>query len=425
MSSLPNIRRHLTLVLSTLLHMFTHAYGTMLVPLYLLIREDMHLRGVKAAALIVTTYGVTYCALSYKAGVLADRHDRRTLLGIGLLGNAVAILLMGFTHQYALVLALAVAAGVFGTLFHPAANALLPAHYPRSPGMAIGLLGIGSGLGFYLGPKYSGWRAETARWQLWHLSQWQKPLVELGTAGVVCAVLYLLLANEVEKRDGERPETHPPLGRTLRRRVFLISATLGCRDFAGVSSVSLIGIYLQKAHGKSVEQTGAILGSMMLISIVMNPLAVWASAGARRLPTMMALLALGGVVLATVPFVPVAPLLMVLTLFQTLHLGCYAVSDAAILERVPGNLRGRVVGVFLTLAGTAAACGPWVMGYWTDLLGDRASQPMAYVPIFAICGGMMGVAMVSAPIIARLGAVQGHPIEPISETMPATMEPVG
>ena len=61
--------------------------------------------------------------------------------------------------------ALGVAAGLFGTLFHPAANALVCAHYPRHPGLAIGLLGVGSGLGFFAGPQYAGWRAESAAWQ--------------------------------------------------------------------------------------------------------------------------------------------------------------------------------------------------------------------------------------------------------------------
>ena len=419
-----HFRAHVTLALSTVLHLFTHAYGTMLVPLYLLIRSDLHLSGVKSVAFIVTVYGCTYSAMSFQAGVLADRHDRRMLLGIGLLGNAMAITAMGFTQQYWLLLVFGFIAGVFGTLFHPTANALVPAHYPKSPGMAIGLLGIGSGMGFYVGPKYAGWRAETAHWQLWHLAQWQKPLVELGVVGIICAVLFLLFATEVRSTENNPSQVHPPLGKALRRRVLWIGATLGCRDFAGVSSISLIGIYLQKAHGMSVQKTGSILGSMMLISIVMSPVAVWISPGRRRLPLMILFLAAGGALLATVPFVAASGVLIVLTLFQTCHLGSYAVSDAAMLERVPGNLRGRVVGVFLCLAGTAAACGPWVMGYFTDLLGPRGTDPHAYVPIFTICGAIMATATISAPIIARLGPVQGVEINPLDEMMPATASPM-
>jgi MFS family permease len=175
----------------------------------------------------------------------------------------------------------------------------------------------------------------------------------------------------------------------------------------------------------SVKQTGAILGSMMLITIFVNPLAVYLSPRGRRLPAMALLLLVGGMTFALVPFVPARYALVVLTVFQTFHLGSYAVSDAAMLERVPANLRGRVVGLFLIVAGTLSACGPWVMGFWTDLLGARAGEPIAYVPVFAVTGACMCAATVSAPIIARLGSVQGAPIEAFSETMPGTVEPVG
>src|SRR4051812_41134961 len=116
-------RRRLTLALCTILHGFTHAYGAMLVPLYLLMVTDLHLGGVKAAAMVVTVYGLVYNLGSYGAGVLADRYDRRVLLGVGLLGNAAAILAMGLSRRYEVVLGMGVVAGLAGTLFHPAANA--------------------------------------------------------------------------------------------------------------------------------------------------------------------------------------------------------------------------------------------------------------------------------------------------------------
>src|SRR5215204_2445647 len=143
----PTLRSHVTLALCTVLHAFTHAYGTILVPLYLLIVADLKLGGVKAASLVVTVYGLVYCLVSYGAGVFADRSDRRFLLGVGLLGNAAAITLMGVTRRYEALLALGVVAGLFGALFLPGADALVSAHYPRNPGMAIGLLSVGSGFG--------------------------------------------------------------------------------------------------------------------------------------------------------------------------------------------------------------------------------------------------------------------------------------
>src|SRR5688500_13051399 len=188
----PSLRSHVTLALCTVLHAFTHAYGTILLPLYLLMESDLKLRGVWQASLVVTVYGLVYCATSYLAGILADRSDRKFLLGVGLVGNAVAIALVGVVRQYELVVALAVLAGLFGALFHPCANALVSAHYPKSPGLAIGFLGIGAGVGFFVGPQYAGWRAQAA--------DWQRPLLEMGAVGLVAGIAFLFVAKEAEAR---------------------------------------------------------------------------------------------------------------------------------------------------------------------------------------------------------------------------------
>jgi len=426
----PTVRSHVTLVLCTILHGFTHAYGTMLVPLYLLIAHDLRLPGVKFATFVVTLYGVVYCLGSYLAGVLADRFDRKVLLGVGLIGNALAVVGMGLTRQYEMLMLLAVLAGVFGTLFHPAANALVPAHYPKNPGMAIGMLGIGSGLGFFAGPQFAGWRAESATWQVGVVADWQRPLVEAGLVGIVFGVLFLLVAREARPRHltsasptGPARPHRVPLGRALRTRTIALACVLGCRDFAGVATITLTSIYLQKAHGLSVKQTGFILGMMMLLSMFVNPIAVYLTPGRRRLPALSIVLILSSVVIASTPWVRLELVLPVLALFQTFQLSSYAISDAAMLERVAPALRGRVVGLFLTIAGTGASLSPWVMGSWTDRLGDAARAPSAYALPFAVLGLLMIVAACSPPIIGAMGRAH-EPTRPSSEIMPETVGPL-
>ena len=413
----------MTLALCTILHLFTHAYGFMLVPLYLLMAADLHLGGVKYAALIVTVYGITYMGCSYVAGMLADRLNRKNLLGWGLVLNALAIAGIGLTRQYEGLLVLAVAAGLAGTLFHPAANALIPAHFPKSPGMAIGLLGIGSGLGFFLGPQYAGWRAIHATWHFASVAGWQKPCIELGAIGVIFGLLFLMIAREAPGSHAARPAPKP-LGRSLRWTTIGIALTLGARDFSGVASISLVSIYLQKAQHMNAAVAGLIVGLMMLIGVVANPLAVWVSPGRLRLPMLAGVMMLAGVVISLIPFVWPLWLLPVLCAYQACQLGCYAMSDAAMLERVPAALRGRVVGLFLMIAGTAAATSPWIMGFWTDSFGAKASQPLAYVGPFVLLGATMWFAVLAMPLIAKLGDAQHGAIDPMEEILPRTMEPV-
>ena len=57
-------------------------------------------------------------------------------------------------------------------------------------------------------------------------------------------------------------------------------------------------------------------------------------------------------------------------------------SDASMLERVAPQLRGRFVGVFLTIAGTFGAIGPFVIAAWTDLLPNNGTHPHSYAPLY-------------------------------------------
>ena len=420
-----SLRRHLTLLLATLLHAFTHIYGSLLVPLYLLMVADLNLPGVGRASLIMTIYGLVYCLGSYAAGVLADRLNRKALLGIGLLGNALAIGLMGLTHRYEMLVALGVLAGVFGALFHPAGAALAPAHYPKHPGLAIGILGAGSGLGFFIGPQFAGWRAQTATWNAGSaIANWQVPCIEMGLIGLLFGILFLVIASEVPHSLSASSRGHVPLGPSMRRRMALIAAILGGRDLAGVALLTLASIYFQKALGMTVMHAGLILGVMMLIGVLANPLAVYLTPGKLRLPGLVLILVVGGLVEVAVPHVTRGWVLPLLVVFEAMQLGCYAVSDAAILERVPAAVRGRIMGLFLTVAGTLASTGPWIMGHWTDQMAHPEDTTSYYWP-FALLGALMALSSLSVPLIVRLGPAHAGVVRPLEQIDPATLEAVG
>jgi MFS family permease len=412
----------LTLIGCTACHAFTHAYACMLVPLYLLMVVDLHLPGVRAASLVVAIYGITYCLGSYAAGVLADLVNRKSLLGYGLALNALVAIGIGLTRRYDLLLILSVVGGLTGSLFHPAAGALVPAHYPKNPGMAIGLLGIGSGIGFFVGPQYAGWRAETARWHWGNIANWQRPCIEMGLAGLVVAALFLLLAREAvadEPASARRKSMEP----RLRWNVMAIASVLGLRDFVGVALLSLASVYLQKAMHEDTQRAGLVLGAMTALSIVVNPILVWLSMGRLRLRSLATSVIGAGCVITLIPLCSGNHVFAILCAAQTLQMGSYAISDAAILERVPAQLRGRVYGLFLFIAGTMANTAPWLMGWWTDRFGAAGTIQRTYLAPFVTLGAMVALASLAVPLIARLGAAKEPAINPLSEVAPSMMEP--
>jgi MFS family permease len=283
--------------------------------------------------------------------------------------------------------------------------------------MAIGILGIGSGLGFFFGPQIAGWRAATASWQLWHVAQWQKPCIEMAIAGFAVGIVFLFLGTDASSAPMRHQRAR--IDRALSGGVIRMASVLMFRDFAGVAGLSLAAIYVRNVFHLNVSEAGLFVGIMMLPSVLFNPLAVYLTPKRRRLPGLTTILILGGLIAATTPLWPLRGAVIILCLFQTMQLASYAVSDAATLERIAPEFRGRVVGLFLLFAGTFGALGPWVMGAWTDRLKDAHEQSNYFGP-FILIGASMLIASAAPPLIARLGPVLS-PMKPMEEISPETM----
>src|SRR5258708_391786 len=147
------------------LHAFTHIYHVALAPLFLLIQQDLNLSSVGKSTLLVTIMMAAYFVPSYPMGMLADRVSRKKLLGWGLAINGLGFFGLSFAPNYSTAVACMLVAGFGGSFFHPAATAMVARLFPVGTGRALGLLGIGASAGVFLGPIYTGWRAEMAGWR--------------------------------------------------------------------------------------------------------------------------------------------------------------------------------------------------------------------------------------------------------------------
>ena len=91
--------RNRTLWLTGLLHAFTHVYQVALMPLYLLIQRDFKFASVGQATLLLTVMMAACFGPSYPIGVLADKLDRKKLLGFGLALNGLGFGSVGEVRQ--------------------------------------------------------------------------------------------------------------------------------------------------------------------------------------------------------------------------------------------------------------------------------------------------------------------------------------
>lgn len=403
-----------TLWLSGVLHGFTHLYQMALVPLYLLIQADFHLKSEGQATLLVTIMGIAYFLPSYPLGVLADRVSRRKLLAIGLAINGAGFAGLSFAPNYACAIACVILAGFGGSFYHPAATALVARLYPVGTGKALGLVAIGASAGFFISPIYSGWRAEMSH-------SWRAPVLELGLLGIVFAGIFYWLAHE-ERLPAQATEQKILSGKifptgTLWLFFILASLFFSLRDFGGSGMASLGSLFLQQAHGFNPRTAGFILSGIFIASAVSNPLFGRLSDGG-RIRWAIFLLTTATVIVATFPHIPKAWLFPALMTYGFFFLASYPVTEAALMESVPDAVRGRVFGIFITIAGLFGNFGHWAVGAAVQRLGADTAAINAYYPIYACLAAMVLFSMLGLPClhaIRKREGLEAHSTEILAE----------
>ncbi len=385
-----------TVWLCAALHAFTHVFWVALTPLYLPMQKDLELPNVSYCTFLVTVMMVAYFVPSYPVGVLADRVSRKRLLGVGLLLNSLAFVGLGLAPNFGLALVCAILAGLGGSFYHPASASLVAGLFPATTGRALGVVGIGASVGFFAGPLYAGWRAEAAGWRA--------PIIELGVAGVLMAIVFFWLAKE-PKRSGRRSKdtgVSDGLGGGILAMVLLVGLFLSLRDFAGSAIGSGGALFLQQAHGFSLPATGFALSMIFLISAISNPL--FGHLADRRLGLWLVIALLGAsVVVASLPHLSPGWLVPAFMAYGFFFMGSFPMTEMAVVTSVPDELRGRVMGVFITVGGLIGNLGHWWAGYEVASLGPAADSASGYIGFFDINAIMIVGALAALPWLIRLG----------------------
>ena len=160
--------------------------------------------------------------------------------------------------------------------------------------------------------------------------------------------------------------------------LFLAAAVaFALRDFAGHSMGSLGSLFLQKAHGFSVQEAGAALSVIFLMGVISNPLFGHLSDRNRTRWTAGVMVA-SALVIAAFPHLPRGGLTVALAVYGFFFMGCYPMVEAALMESVPDAVRGRVFGLFITVGGILGNVAHWFAGRWVEHLGAAASEPARY-----------------------------------------------
>lgn len=310
-----------------------------------------------------------YSVLSYPAGWLADRYNRKNLMAVGIASWSLLTMLCGVVNQYWHLFAMRMGVGIGEATLQPAATSSLADYFPpdRLP-LAVGIVAsapfIGQGLANIAGGPLIDYLEATPNFVLpivGEVFSWQMVFIVVGAPGLLVALAMWGL-REPARRGKSTREVGVPLkdvwAFVKQRRGFfvLIFAAYLCLATQGWSLFSWIVEYYVRNHEWSRTQIGLAYGSIAMTVGIIGSIGggAWAGSLIRRskpdatLRVVMygtfALLPLGfAVTIVPDPWVAIA--LLVPTTF------CMAMPPGLIMATLqsiaPNELRGQMVAFYL------------------------------------------------------------------------------
>jgi MFS family permease len=344
-------------------------------------------------------------------GILADRVNRKQLLCWGLGINALGFIGLALAPSYGWAIAAVLLAGLGGSFFHPAATAMVARLFPVGTGKALGFLGIGASVGFFVGPLYTGWRANMLESTLGP-SAWRQPVLELGILGLAAtAVFFWFAENEHTVNEivgsGEgflRERDQNKLFPTPSLWFFFVLAAMffSLRDFVGNSMGSLGSLFLQNARGYDPGHTGLALSGLFLASAISNPIFGSLSDRGRKRWAAFVLTA-AAILVAALPHIPAALTIPLFFLYGFFFLSSYPMIEAALMESVPDRVRGRIFGVWITIGGLIGNLAHWLVGARVKALGASAQAISGYYVLYGALAVILLCSLGGLPCLEAIG----------------------
>jgi len=308
--------------------------------------------------------------------MLVDTVGRKGLLmAVSLFWVGFPYLLIGFTHNYPMLLACVALVGFGNSLWHPTAIPTLGSRYPDRKGLVLSLHGMGGNVGDAIAPVVIGAALAVFSW---------RQVVVLNVApGLIVALLMFALLGTIRlgatKPHGESQSLAQyvqGLRELLRNRALvLLSVGSSFRTMTQSALLTFLPLYLAHEMSYTPAVIGACLFALQAAGFAAAPVAGHMSDRMGRKHIMMASLAMTAFVLIGMAFAGRSPVFI--ALIAVLGFFLYAtrpVLQAWLLEMTPKNMGGSSIGVLFGAQAVGAALGPWIAG----MIADRQGLPATF-----------------------------------------------
>ena len=358
--------------LVTIGHALTHWYPATFYLLLPLIGAELGLSYAQIGSIL--TVQATAGALSnIPGGILVDSVSRKGLLmAISLFWVGAPYLLMGFSHQYWMLLCCAALVGIGNNLWHPTAIPLLARLFPDRRGLVVSIHGMGGNVGDAVAPL-------VVSLMLYAIS-WRNVMVLNVLPGIVmsCIILMSLGRTQGQAASGKAQAAPPSLAKRLsdfrtlmsNRTLVMLSVSGAFRSMTQSTLLAFLPIYLLREMELSKGIVGGVLFAMQVAGFAAAPIAGHLSDKMGRRRIIMSSMATSGLILLSMGFAGQTPAFVFLVAFLGFFLfAIRSVMQAWLLDATPPSMGGTSIGVLFGTQALGVAMGPFVGGQLADHFG--------------------------------------------------------
>ena len=409
------------------MHGIVHTLSAFLSPLNAEVARYFRLESIAGVTSFKTSYLLMYALSNLVFGALTNRISARFVLGIGIIINGAAVMAFRLVPPdgIALMYLLWILAAVGGGVYHPVANVFITRLYPQRKGWALGVTGMGSGIGFAFGPFFTGFLSSFL------LLSWRDISLVFGGLAAAGGLMTLLVIRDIPDESPLRKENIPAAkqgtqghnapgykaeGQNASRKFWGLSGGLlvflafiiiiaGSRDLGMWTVLDISDFFVSGIHGAPAK-TAWILFFMYLPGIFVQPLVGGLSdrLGRRKLSA-IALMGYG-FSLALVAIIPGGLLILPYAMMGITQSSSTPLIEGIVADYTTPRTRGLVFGIFITSITGIAALGPLGGGLFLDAFGKT---PRSFSALFACMGALVflgGIAMVFSGKLSRALGLQ-------------------
>ncbi len=378
-----DLRIWLGLISLTLMHGANHALMIVLflAPFFPQMRLDLGIENPGHMQLMSTLNLMVYALSSLPIGLIGDRYPKTRILSITMALNGLAIIGLGFTEKYWLLMLFAIAGGFMGGGFHPISQALVTELMPDKKGVGLGVMGIGSSLGYIIAPLLANGTAD-----IFNKYPWQNASIIIGGIGIIVAFIFTIITLDLSKgiNSKSREDHVSDWSGFPWKFVGTMILVFGLRDIIGYGIYPLTSGFYQE--GLSIDRSNVawFLSLYYLPGLIAQPFFGATSDRLQRDKIVMPALCLMAIAMFTTPWlVKISPALPILFLGAAMS-STVPTIDAFVADGVPLKYRGRAFGLLFTFGIGIGSLGPMILGYAAYRLGFREAYLLGgLIPLIA------------------------------------------